>query len=367
MPTKKPLKTSKRHTKLQTYLITGGTGFLGCHFAEYLLRLGHRVKLLDLEPLTEPALWGRVESYQGDVRNAVLVERLLTDVDVVVHAAMALPLAKPNEILSTGIEGTRTMLAAAHKAGVKRFIHISSTAVYGVPDHHPLYETDPMVGVGPYGHAKIEAEKLCNAYRKKGLVITTIRPKTFIGTGRLGVFQILFDWIRRGCAIPVIGSGENLYQLMDVRDLCDALYLAATAPAKAANDTYNVGAKKYGTVKADLTKLFRHAKTGSRVLPTPSKPIKGALAALEAVNLSPLYKWIYGTADQDSFVSIEKIEKQLGWKPKYSNADALISTYDWYRKHYAEYERATGITHRVAWKQGALKLARWVLQPHKLG
>jgi nucleoside-diphosphate-sugar epimerase len=352
-------------TKKLTFLITGGTGFLGCHFAEYLLNKGHRVKLLDLEPLTEPALWGRVENYQGDVRNQLLVERLMAGVDVVLHAAMALPLAKPAEILSTGIQGTETVLAAAQKCKVPRVVHISSTAVYGVPEHHPLYETDKMVGVGPYGTAKITAEKICEKYRKKGLTIAIIRPKTFIGTGRLGVFQILFDWIRRGCAIPVIGDGKNRYQLMDVRDLCQGLYLASTKPARLANDTFNIGAKKYGTVEEDFAQLFKFAKSGSKLLPTPASAIKTTLAGLEAMNLSPLYKWIYGTADKDSFVSTEKIEQQLGWKPKYSNADALIATYDWYRQHWREYEKATGITHRVAWKQGALKIARWVLEPRK--
>jgi len=355
--------TTKR--KQQTWLITGGTGFLGCHMASYLLKKGCRVKLLDLEPLTEPELWGRVENYQGDVRNKAMLERIMADCDVVLHAAMALPLAKPDEILDTGIRGTKTVLDTAKKLKIKRVVHISSTAVYGVPEVHPLHETDPMVGVGPYGTAKIEAEKLVNKQRKNGMVITTIRPKTFIGTGRLGVFQILFDWIRRDCKIPVIGDGDNLYQLMDVRDLCDALWLAATKPASKANDVFNVGAKEYGTVAEDLTKMFKAVKSKSKVLPTLSGPIKGTLAGLEAVNLSPLYKWIYGTADKDSFVSTEKIEKQLGWRPKYSNSDALISTYKWYRKNWEQYAETSGTTHRVAWKQGALKLARWILQPKK--
>ena len=349
-------------TKAKTFLITGGTGFLGCHLAADLLKRGCRVKLLDLAPLTEPELFGRVENYQGDIRNKVLIDRLMADVDIVIHAAAALPLEKPKEIRDVTIRGTELILQAAKKNKVKRVVYISSTAVYGVPKKHPIVESDPRIGVGPYGEAKITAEKICERYRRKKMCIPIIRPKTFIGTGRLGVFQILFDWIRRGCKIPLIGNGNNRYQLLGVEDLTSAVWLAATKPAIKANDTFNVGAKKFGNVRQDLTAMFRAAKSQSQVMSTPAVPIKIILATLERMRLSPLYSWVYATADKDSFVSTEKIEKKLGWRAKYSNTETLIRTFEWYSKHWSEYEEATGTTHRVAWKQGALKVARWILQ-----
>lgn len=348
--------------KKKTFLITGGTGFLGCHIAQFLLGKGHRVKLLDTAPLTEPDLLGLVENYQGDVRNPDLLNRLTKGVDIIIHTAAALPLARSSVVWSVTVDGTANVLEIAKKNKVERVVYICSTAVYGVPEKHPILESDPLVGVGAYGRAKIAAEKICEVYRRQKLIVPIIRPKTFIGTGRLGVFQILFDWVRRGCRIPVIGSGKNRYQLLDVEDLVNAIYLVSIKSAKLANDNFNVGAKKFGTVEEDLTALFEFAKSGSAVLSTPASAIKKVLATLEAVNLSPLYRWVYATADRDSYVSTAKIEKRLGWKPKYSNADTLIRTYDWYLQHYQEYEKATGITHRVAWRQGALKLARWVLQ-----
>ncbi len=348
--------------KKQTFLITGGTGFLGCHLAADLVKRGHHVKLLDLEPLTEPEILGKVENYQGDVRNKNLVEKLTESVDVVIHAAAALPLAKPKEVRSTTIDGTKIVLEAAKKNKVARVIYISSTAVYGVPEKHPILESDKRVGVGAYGEAKIEAEKICERMRKKKMVITIIRPKTFIGTGRLGVFQILFDWVRRGCKIPTIGDGSNQYQLLGVEDLVSAIWLAISKPARTVNDTFNVGAQEFETVKEDLTKFFQKVGSKSRTMKTPAGLIKKILASLERLSLSPLYAWVYATADKDSFVSTKKIEQKLGWKVKYSNAETLIRTFEWYRKHWKSYEKATGITHRVAWKQGALKIARWILQ-----
>lgn len=80
-------------------------------------------------------------------------------VDIIIHTAAALPLYTEQEIFTTDVDGTSNLLESAFDSKVKRFIHISSTAVYGIPDHHPLLEEDNLIGVGPYGKAKIKAEK----------------------------------------------------------------------------------------------------------------------------------------------------------------------------------------------------------------
>lgn len=197
------------------------------------------------------------------------------------------------------------------------------------------------------------------------MIVPIVRPKTFIGPGRLGVFQILFDWIERGKPIPVIGSGLNRYQLLDVDDLTEAVMRLLTFPSEAVNETFNIGAEKFGTVREDVQSLCNHAGTGSFVFPTPAGFVKVALRALEVLKLSPLYKWVYGTADKDSFVAIEKAKAKLLWQPKYSNAQALCRTYDWYLEHKNELQGRTGVTHRVAWSQGALMIVRDLLPSGK--
>jgi len=88
-----------------------------------------------------------------------------------------------------------------------------------------------------------------------------------------------------------------------------------------------------------------------------------ALRVFEALHLSPLYPWVYATADKDSFVTTEKIEKALGWKAQFSNAEALIRSYQWYLEHYREIdEGVSGVTHRVAWDQGILRFFRRFLR-----
>lgn len=335
-------------------LITGGAGFLGYHLAQSLR--DHDLVLLDIAPFNTAEIPESVQTVQADVRDAAAMRQALANCDAVVHAAAGLPLWKPQEICSVNLEGTRNVLQAAKDLKTPRVIHISSTAVYGIPEHHPLNEADPMHGVGPYGKSKVQAEILCQRARQNGQWVSILRPKTFIGPERLGVFQILYDWVSEGRRIPVIGSGNNRYQLLAVEDLVSAIQLVIQSPDSKANQTLNVGATRYGTVAEDLKSLFNHAGTGSRVFPVPALPAKFALRMLEAARLSPLYKWIYATADQDSYVSTDRLQ-ELGWQAKFSNAGTLIATWDWYQLHKSQLPPA-GVGHRVPWSEGALRLLR---------
>ena len=338
------------------YAISGGAGFLGLHLARRLLADGHEVRTLDVVPLDDAELERSVQELRGDVRERERVRELVTGADVVVHAAAALPIQASREsIRSVNVTGTENVLQVARDAGVGRVVLISSTAVYGVPKKHPIEEDDPLVGVGWYGESKIDAEALC---RVAGVETTIIRPKTFIGPERLGVFEILFDWIREGRRIYILGQGYNRYQLLGVEDLVDAIVRAATL-AEAAGETFNVGATEFGTVRSDLQALIDHAGSRSRLQPVPVRPAEVALRALELLKLSPLAEWHYKTAHRDSFVDVGRAQRVLGWQPRLSNQAALIETYDWYLANRGRVG-AAGVTHRVPWNQRALGLLKRV-------
>ena len=339
------------------WAISGGAGFLGLHLARRLVADGDEVRTLDLAPLDDPELEGKVEELHGDVRVPRDTAALVDGASYVVHAAAALPIQVSRQaIRSVNVEGTANVLAAALEAKVRRVVLVSSTAVYGVPERHPIHEEDPLVGVGAYGESKIEAERVTRDFGRRGLGFAIVRPKTFIGPERLGVFEILFDWIREGRRIYTLGDGSNRYQLLAVEDLVEAIVLAARRRT-AAGETLNVGAKEFGTVRDDLQALIDHAGSSSRLTPVPVKPAELALRALELARLSPLAEWHYKTAHRDSFVAIEKAEELLGWSPKLSNAETLRRTYDWYLEH-REALGGAGVTHRVPWNQQALGLLK---------
>jgi nucleoside-diphosphate-sugar epimerase len=239
---------------------------------------------------------------------------------------------------------------------VRRVVFISSTAVYGVPERHPIHESDPLVGVGWYGESKIAAEEICREFDARGLETTIIRPKTFLGPERLGVFEILFDWVREGRRIYTLGSGENRYQLLAVEDLVEAVVRAFSAP-DVVGEALNVGATEFGTVREDLGALIAHAGSGSRLTPVPVRPAEAALRGLELLRLSPLAEWHYRTAHRDSFVATDKARLLLRWEPRLSNAETLCETYDWYLANRTAVG-AAGKTHRVPWKQQALGLLK---------
>jgi nucleoside-diphosphate-sugar epimerase len=126
-------------------------------------------------------------------------------------------------------------------------------------------------------------------------------------------------------------------------------------------EVYNVGAAEFSTVNEDLGALLAYADTGSRIIHVPSRLAKAVLGPLSALRLSPVYRWVYDTADQDSFVSIDKIRNELGWSPRFSNRDAMIHTYSWYLREGKQMAQRTGTSHRVAWKQGVLRFVKAVM------
>lgn len=340
-------------------MVTGGAGFLGINLVRYLLARGHRVTSLDLVPFDYEDCRDKIREVRGDIRDIAAVREALTGAQIVVHCAAALPLYSPEDIRSTDLDGTRNVLEASHEAECERVVHVSSTAVYGIPDHHPLLEDDPLHGVGPYGQAKVDAEAVCLDYRNRhGMCIPIIRPKTFIGPERLGVFALFYDWAKDGRGFPMIGSGRNRYQFLDVEDLCDAIYLCCTLERDRVNDIFNIGAKEFRTMREDYQAVLDRAGFGKRVRGFPAAPMIWTLRFLELLRLSPLYKWVYETASKDSFVSIEKAEKVLGFRPKYSNRDALVRNYEWYLANLHKFGDASGVSHRVPWKQGILRLAK---------
>ena len=231
---------------------------------------------------------------------------------------------------------------------------VSSTAVYGVPKVHPIYEDAPLVGVGWYGESKIEAEEVTRDFGRRGLEFAIVRPKTFIGPERLGVFEILFDWIRDDRRIYMLGDGENRYQLLAVEDLVDAIVLAAERP-EAAGETVNVGAKRVrdGALRPAGADRPRRLDVAADARARPS-PAEIALRALELLRVSPLAEWHYKTAHRDSFVDVGEGRAacsagRRGSRTRRRSAGRTTGT-----SRTARRSKAAGVTHRVPWNQQAL-------------
>jgi len=338
--------------------ITGISGFLSINLVRHLLENGYEdISGIDLVDFNYPER-DRITFLQGDIRNPDQVRESMSGADIVIHTAAALPLYSEEDIFSTDIDGTRIVLEQAKAYGVKRFIQISSTAVYGIPDHHPLLESDPVKGVGPYGEAKVQAETLCEGFRDLGMCVTILRPKSFVGPERLGVFAIFYEWASEGRGFPMIGNGKNRYQLLDVADLCQAIQACMTLDKKIINDTFNIGAEEFTTMKEDYQAVLNEAGFGKKIVTFPAKPVIFLLRILDKLKLSPLYPWIYETAAEDSFISIDKAKDKIDFRPQHSTSEAMLRNYHWYLENIDHLTGGAGVSHRLPWKQRALKLVK---------
>jgi nucleoside-diphosphate-sugar epimerase len=301
----------------------------------------------------------------ADVRDRAALARVLSGgADAVVHTAAALPSYPAAEIRSVIVDGTAAVLAAAADAGVGRVVHVSSTAVYGLPSVVPTTEDHPREPVDSYGRAKAAAEEACERYRAAGLCVPVLRPKTFVGPGRMGLFSMLFEWADDGRNFPVLGRGDVRIQMCAIDDLLDAVGAVLAADAGTANDTFNIAAERFGTLREDFQAVLDAAGHGKRVVSIPARPAVTVLQLLQRARLSPVYGRLLHKLLADSYVSIAKAQRQLGFAPRFSNQDALRQAFGWFREQRAAGAAAggpggpAGRTSRDPWRQGVLAAVR---------
>lgn len=333
-------------------LITGGSGYFGCLLRDRLRRNGTEVRVFDLVDVDDRPR--EVEFVRGDIRDRSAIEAACAGIDAIYHNVAQVPVAKDKDLFwSVNYGGTENLLRAAVKSGARKIVHTSSSAIFGVPKSNPVNESTPPSPGEAYGKAKLAAEELVATYvREHGLDVTVIRPRTIVGHGRLGIFQILYDWIEEGRNIPVLGKGDNVYQFIHADDLADACIRAAARPGAT---VYNIGTSRFGTMRETLEGLCAHAGTGSRVRSVPMAPVVLAMEITSALGLSPLgpyHSLMYG---RSLYFDISKAQRELEWQPRFSNVEMICESYDWYLRNKREVlAQKNASAHRSAMRQGIL-------------
>ncbi|MDW8806269.1 NAD-dependent epimerase/dehydratase family protein [Streptomyces scabiei] len=337
-------------------VVTGAAGMLG---TALLTRPwpGTRWTGVDIRPLASRAR-DQAEYVQADIRDTAALIKVFRGADVVIHSAAALPSHRAGDIRSVDVDGTAAVVEAARRVGVQRLVHISSTAVYGLPRHCPTPEDYPCEPVDTYSAAKLAAEKIVLRARDQGLCVPILRPKTFLGPERLGLFAMLFEWADEGRNFPLLGGGHAAAQMLDVDDLCAAIRQTCEGTDGAVNDTFNIGAAEFTSLRDDFQAVLDAAGHGRRVVTVPVGPAVVMLRALAALRLSPVYRRLVHKLTRDSYVSIDKARERLGFTPRLSNEQSLLRTYEWWRSTGRARRGVSGRTHRDPWRQGALHLAK---------
>lgn len=317
-------------------LVTGSSGLLGRCLVERLEARGDEPRLLDLEA---PPAGCPHPFWASDVSDPDTLREAARGCEVVYHLAAAQRM-KPQfqdwseqQIFERNLDAVRKVLDVAEAEEVRKVVFVSSSGVYGKPQQRRCREDHPTLPLGEYGRSKLQAEELClEAITKRGLDVVLFRPMSLFGPGMTGIFVMLFEWVRTGAPVFMLGNGRNRVQAVSAWDVADACVLAAEAP-KPARPILNLGSDPDGvpTVEEMVRALVEHAGTRSPLVKIPAGLLRNAARLLHAVGLSPIVPEHYILADTDFVLDISAAREELGWTPRYDNIQMMCDAYDSYR------------------------------------
>jgi nucleoside-diphosphate-sugar epimerase len=339
-------------------LITGGSGFFGSHLINGLLKHNYLVRVLDKQRFDDPETLKRIEFINADICDKAQTNKALEGIDYLFHNAALLPISRSTKKIfrEVNVFGTKNVLDAALRNKTKKVVFISSSAVYGIPEECPVTENTKFGPICNYGRSKLEAEEACNEFKKMGLDIVILRPRTVIGKGRLGIFQLLYSRIADNKNVYILGSGNNLFQSLGTEDLVNACILCLCKDCR--NEDFNLGADGFKTLKEEICELIDYADSSSKVISIPAGLARFILRSLDALNLAPFTRWHYMTFDKAFYFDSSKAKRMLGWQPKISSFEMYRESYDWYITHKKEADLRFGKTHKNSVRQGILKVTK---------
>jgi nucleoside-diphosphate-sugar epimerase len=296
-------------------VITGSSGFLGRALVASARRRGFYTVGLDLRPSSDK---GPDEFHLGDVRNPALVAAALAKADLVVHAAAAVPLAHAPDMLDINAVGTRVVASVTPPSAP--LIHISSSAVYGLPTSLPVRVDSSLDPCEPYGRSKLAAERALLEVRGS-LPWVIFRPRTIVDPSRGGLFSLLRDLIECDAAVPVFGATTTI-QLLHVNDCVDAVF-AAAADRSCVHQTFNLGALDPHPLVSHMEECIRLAGSSSKVLVLPAAPAMAVASLAVRLKLIPFAPWHTKTYGVSNVVDLGELPPSL--LPKVSNAAVFAS------------------------------------------
>jgi nucleoside-diphosphate-sugar epimerase len=342
---------------MTSVLVTGGSGFFGGVLKRRLLDDGVSCVSLDLHPDADvhPALI----SVRGDVRDTALLDSLFArhQFSAVFHCAalLAHDIDDRDLLWSSNVDGTAAIAEAAKRHGNPRIVFISSNCLWASPFNRPVTEADVPAPVEIYGQSKAAAEEsLLRITGGENVVI--LRTPTIIGSGRLGLLSILFDFILEGRRVWVVGAGDNRYQFVYAPDLAEACVLAL---APHAQGIFNVGSDHVPTLRDTYQYVIDRAGTGAVVTSLPRGLALAGMRVAHAAGLSPLGPYQYRMIAESFVFDTGRIKTILGWRPTLSNGEMLFEAFDYYRRHSGDIGRGADVAaHKQRARMGVIRLLK---------
>ncbi|MGH9406126.1 MAG: SDR family oxidoreductase [Terriglobia bacterium] len=309
---------------MSLYLVTGGSGFVGSHVVDELLKRGEKVRALDnlltgrRENLAHAR--DRIEFFEWDIRELDKIRPAFEGADYVVHLAAlpSVPRSVEDPVTSNAIniDGTLNVLVAARDAKVKRLVFSASSSAYGDNPEFPRIETQTPRPLSPYALGKLAGEQYCRLFTELyGFEAVALRYFNIFGPRQnpyspyTGVLTIFISSYLQGNTPTIFGDGEQSRDFTYVANCVEATLLACTA-AGAAGKVINVGCGKQFTLNHTIAML--NQIMGCEVKPAYGRPRAGDV--------------------KDSLADISLARKLLGYHPRVSYEEGIEKTIDWYRQ-----------------------------------
>lgn len=325
-------------------LVTGGSGFTGLHLVRALVERGDEVTVLDIsegDPLDAGPLKSMgVRFIIGSVDDEDKLAEAVPGQQVIFHLASAFRDIHQGAPLfqKIDVEGTRRLLIAARRAGVRRVIHCSTQGVHGsLPAGKvPGNEESPMAPIDYYCEAKVAAEAVCDEFIAGGMDIVNVRPTSIYGPGDTHGWLKLFRMCKKGRFL-MLGSGKTSNHPVYVGNLVDAFLLAADVP-EARGHTYLIGDDRYVSLNELVRLIGKVLGTDVRIYRFPWYAPVYLLAYLMEMASKPfnyeppLFRrrltWFATNRGWD----ISRARSELGYRPRIGLEEGLRKSMLWYEE-----------------------------------
>ncbi len=344
----------------KSFVVTGGSGFFGSQLLAHLAGRGHRLLSIDCLPDDKES---RPYAFrQLDIADRVSLREAIAGfgpVDGIFHVAAVLAHDKRNfhRLWRSNVDGTRNVMETASELGIRKVVFTSSNCVFATTYDTAVDESTPVSPIEEYGRTKVAGEEIVGGYAGSVQGVS-IRCPTIVGAGRLGLLTILFDFVREGRRMYLVGGGHNRYSFIHAGDL------AAACLAAMGSDNcgiYHVGSDGVPTLEQLYADLYHFAGKTPRFVHLPAGPTALAMKVVYDLGLSPLGPYHYRMLAANFVFDNGKLKRDLGWAPTKTNSQMLCEAYKYYVDHRQELLQGTTLSpHRRPAGAGIINLLRLI-------
>lgn len=322
-----PASVPKMNLQNKRVLVTGADGFIGSHLVEHLLCAGAQVTAL--AQYNSFNFWGWLEDIPsldqvrvvtGDVRDNYFCLSLVEKVEVLFHLAALIPIPysyrAPESYVETNIKGTLNLCQAARKAAVERFIHLSTSEVYGTAQYIPIDERHPLQAQSPYSASKIGADAIATSfYSSFQLPVLIARPFNVYGPRQSAraVIPAIISQIATGAKVVRLGNLTTTRDFTFVDDMCRGLLAVANLDG-GLGEVFNIGSNQEISI-SELFRLIAEIMSSDARIETDLERLRPAESEVQRLRCNG-----------------EKLRDASGFRPEIPLREGIRRTVDWFQK-----------------------------------